>query len=268
MKSEVQILSPRLFFVRSTLRLLAGLAFLSAATTLFAAPAEISGIDKIYLREGPGSEQPAIGVLSAGDPVEILDIEGSWTKVQTSDGKVGYVYHRYVHPRVGEPVAPSGQPKPPGTPPPSSAFYSPRPAVTSPPQAAAVQRPPTAVPQAIVAASPSPVPELSAELAVLRAELADLKQKIQQQQTELSGEQAIPHGTVSSPGSADAPELGGSRAAANDPPPPSPSALSARDQGIGILMIALFSLVVGWVLGSAFGRRGGPRSGRGGRLRF
>ena len=266
--------------MRSTLRLLAGLAFLTAATTLFAAPAEISGIDKIYLREGPGSEQPAIGVLSGGDPVEILDIEGSWTKIQTPDGKVGYVYHRYVQPRFGEPAAPAVPPTSPPTPPPSSAFYSPRPAVISPPQPTAVHRPPTAAPpqatvaarpptpapQATVAAAPAPVPELSAELAVLRAELADLKQKIQEQQIELSGEQAIPHGTVSPAGSRDPSALGGALAA--DPPPPSPSALSARDQGIGILMIALFSLVVGWVLGSAFGRRGGPRSGRGGRLRF
>jgi hypothetical protein len=39
--------------------------------------------------------------------------------------------------------------------------------------------------------------------------------------------------------------------------------VSGRDQAVGVLMIAGFSLVIGWVLGSTFGRRGSrSRSGR------
>ena len=98
-------LTPTLFPVKSTLRLLAIAAILVvAATRVFAAQAEISGIERVYLRAGPGSDQPTLGVLSAGDPVDIIDIEGSWTKVQTPDGKVGFVYHRYVTPRVGDQI--------------------------------------------------------------------------------------------------------------------------------------------------------------------
>ena len=39
---------------------------------------------------------PPLAVLSAGDRVTILGSAGAWTNVQTPDGKVGYVHHRYV----------------------------------------------------------------------------------------------------------------------------------------------------------------------------
>jgi len=92
--------------VRSTLRLLASLVLLvAAATGAFAAQAEISGIDKIYLRSGPGSEQPAIGILSAGDRSTSSTSKARGRRFRTADGKIGYVYHRYVTPRVGEDAA-------------------------------------------------------------------------------------------------------------------------------------------------------------------
>jgi len=91
----------------------------------------------------------------------------------------------------------------------------------------------------------------------LRAELAELKEKIQERQTELANEPSPLSGTAA------ADPLGSPYA------PTAAAPISARDQSIGVLAIALFSLVIGWVLGSTFGRRG-PRSGgrRSGRLRF
>src|SRR5256885_1201049 len=63
-----------------------------------AAQAEITGIERVYLRAGAGPDQAPIGVLNQGERVNIIDIEGSWTKVETADGKVGFVYHLYVVP--------------------------------------------------------------------------------------------------------------------------------------------------------------------------
>jgi uncharacterized protein YgiM (DUF1202 family) len=251
--------------VKSTLRLLASVAFFLAAATLYAAQAEISGIDKIYLRSGPGAEQPAIAILGAGDPVDIIDIEGSWTKVQTPDGKVGYVYHRYVAPRVGAGSGGAVDGRQPGsesmTPPPGAAMTHPA-AIAATTARGALPVRPLAAPAVAAAPAPAPVAEklpsaeLSSELATLRAEIADLKEKIQNRQAELSAEPESPP-----------PSVPDSVAAAVGPTmTPSPAPISARDQAVGVLMIALFSLVIGWVLGSTFGRRG-PRS-RAGRLRF
>ena len=188
--------------------------------------AQIAGIEKVYLRPSPGTDQTPITVLSAGDHVNILDIEGSWAKVETADGKVGYVYHRYVVPWVD------------GAPPPAV----PRPA--APPVAAApspAPPPPSPAPTASEAA-------LSAELAGLRAELAELKDKVQKRAGR--GEEAS--APAATPFASDAPGAAGSA--------------PTSEQGVGVLAVAFFSLLVGWVLGAAFSRRRSRSQRR--RLRF
>lgn len=226
--------------------LLPGLGLL-VATRLLAAPAEIAGIERVYLRAGPGSEQSVIATLSAGDAVNILDIEGSWTKVETRDGRVGFVYHRYVVPKV---AAPSGKP----TTPPSGAVRAP--AVsggdatrTAPVAAAEAIKPaPAAVTPAVTpgAGMPGSGGEIAAEIAGLRAEIADLKQKIQDRSADLAADRPAPVTPSEAP------------AAANPG--------SSREQSVGAVAVALLSLLVGWVLGSAFTRRR-SRSQRS-RLRF
>ncbi len=191
----------------------------------FVGPAEISGIDKVYLRAGPGTDAAPLGVLNGGDQVNILDAEGSWAKVQTRDGTVGFVYHRYVVPRSD---GSSAQVAPETTPPPGNVAVAP------------TEAPPVPSPAETVAA---PKDELSAELADLRAEVADLKQKVQERADQAGEAQAPGGGAISSispvPVSA----------------PAAPPAPSAREQGVGVLAVAFLSLLVGWVLGSAFGRR-------------
>jgi len=188
--------------------------------------AQIAGIEKVYLRPSPGTDQTPITVLNAGDQVNILDIEGSWAKVETADGKVGYVYHRYVVPWVG------------GAPPP----VVPRPAP-----------PPVAAPASPAPPPPAPAPTapdaaLSAELAGLRAELAELKDKVQKR----AGRSEEASGLAATPFAADAPGAAGSA--------------PAPEQGVGVLAVAFFSLLVGWVLGAAFSRRRSRSQRR--RLRF
>jgi hypothetical protein len=206
-------------------RWLASLFLLSTIEhAAFAAPAEISGIDKVYLRAGPGTDAAPLGVLKGGDQVNLLDVEGSWTKVQTRDGTVGFVYHRYVVPR---PDGSSAQGEPQTAGPPSDVAAAP----TAPP--------PVPSPRETVAATKD---ELSTELANLRAEVADLKQKVQERTDQTGDAQAPSGGSI--------PSI--SPAPVGAPVAPAPS---AREQGIGVLAVAMLSLLVGWVLGSAFGRR-------------
>jgi len=221
------------------------LVFAAALTVLVTAEiealaqqAEIAGIEKVYLRPAPGTDQTPIAVLNAGDSVNILDIEGLWTKVETADGKIGYVYHRYV-----VPLAEGGIPA-----------VVPRPVLPSAP--AAVPAPARIVPTSIPAV-PSPVPTtpeaardaVSAELAGLRAELSELKEKVQKRAAE-TGE---------------APDRSVTVSPFDARPAPSPAA-PASEQGMGVVAVAFVFLVIGWVLGAAFNRRRSKSQRR--RLRF
>ena len=209
----------------------AALTFLiTAEIEALAQQAEIAGIEKVYLRPAPGTDQTPLGVLNAGDRVNILDIEGLWTKVETADGKIGYVYHRYV-----VPLAEGGIP----------AVAAPRPVVPSAPAVAAVPAPARIVPTPLPAV-PLPVPTtpeaakdaVSAELAGLRAELSELKERVQKRAVE-TGE---------------APERSVTVSPLDARPAPSPAA-PASEQGMGVVAVAFVFLVIGWVLGAAFNRR-------------
>jgi uncharacterized protein YgiM (DUF1202 family) len=148
--------------MRLVFALLASLAVLVATELVATAePGEISGIDKVYLRSGPSTEGAPLAVLSAGDRVTILGTTGTWTNVQTPDGKVGYVHHRYVVPLsgvAGEPVVEAQMPTqaPASAPTPAAAQPTPEPTTTSDSDA------------------------LSSELADLQAEVSRLKDQVRE----------------------------------------------------------------------------------------
>jgi Bacterial SH3 domain len=231
--------------------LFGALAFFSSRLVALAAPGEIAGIEKVYFRSGPGADQPPIGVLNQGDRVDIIDVEGAWTKIETADGKVGFVYHRYVVPTLEGgstfppvPLATAAPLRPP-PPPPAVAAAPPAPIAAAPPPPPAASAP---------AAAPT-TDQLSTELAGLRAEVSELKQKVQEH-SDGSETQAGGAGIVQpayAPTSADSPNGIGQSA-------------SAREQGVGVLAVAFLSLIVGWVLGSAFSRRRSQSRRR--RIRF
>ena len=197
--------------------------------------AEIAGIDKVYLRPAPGTDQTPLGVLSVGDRVNILDIEGSWTKIETSDGKVGYVYHRYVVP-LSEGGIPASAPPTPAAPPTPRAFGLPP---ATPRAAGAPLTVPTSAPLPLAtlqAAQPSmqatPDP-LQAELSTLRSELTELREKVQKRAAEAPGAAATPAAV----------ETAHTQQGSSEP-------------GMSVLAVAFVFLLIGWVLGAAFhGRR-------------
>lgn len=210
----------------TTLRWFAGLIFVVAAgSAIRAQEAEITGVDRVYLRDGPGTDRPNLGVLNAGDRVQVLGSEGSWTKVETREGKVGFVYHRYVSEQA-KAAAANGSPQDVAAVEETSAAPAPASEPSAPPGA------------------PAPIApdDISVEIANLRSEIADLKQKIQERSTEAY---TTPPNEAAPAGS---PTMGAAASVGF-------VARSGRDQSAGVLVVALLSLLVGWVLGSAFTRR-------------
>lgn len=203
--------------------------------------AEIGGIPKVYVREGAGTEFGTIATLDAGDPVDILDVEGSWTKIQTRDGKVGFVYHKYVVPRVATPTNAATMP---ALEPTRSMPYTSVVAPAAPP-GPAVAAPAVAAPSTVVE-EPPPAPAapprdgLTVEVSRLRSEIADLKREIQDRAVEMEDARSTQsaRGIVSP-----IPATG------------APSSMTASEQSAGALAVGFLALLVGWVLGSAFTRR-------------
>ncbi|MGH7859321.1 MAG: SH3 domain-containing protein, partial [Candidatus Binatia bacterium] len=61
-----------------------------------AAPARISGAPLVYVRSGPGPDHQPVRILSEGDTVEKLEDLGSWTRIETPKGEIGFVYSSFV----------------------------------------------------------------------------------------------------------------------------------------------------------------------------
>jgi uncharacterized protein YgiM (DUF1202 family) len=203
--------------MRRVLALLASLAALVATELVaLAEPGEISGIDKVYLRSGPSTEGDPLGVLSAGDRVTILGSAGAWTNVQTQDGKVGYVHHRYVVPLTGVDAETVAE-LPATTPPPVSALS---------PVAVLPTPEPTTAPASDA---------LSTDLANLQIEVSRLKDQVREYKQR----------------AAEPPPIAAAQPRGAQPPTPT----AAGDQAIGVLAVAGLSLLVGWFLGSVFSRR-------------
>jgi len=209
--------------MRRVLALLAGLAVLVATElAALAEDGEISGIDRVYLRSGPSTDGAPLGVLSAGDRVTILGNTGAWTNVQTPDGKVGYVHHRYVVPITGSAAESVAEMQ----------AQAPTPPVSAPTPAAAQPTPEPTMTSANDA--------LSSELANLQAEVSQLKDQVREYKERVAEAPPVPAAVPR----ATEPRTG-----------PSPAAPSARDQAVGVLGVAGLSLLVGWFLGSVFSRR-------------
>ena len=214
---------------RSRTPLFTSLGFVVAAgLAAWAQDAEIGGIERVYLRDGPGSDRPALGVLDSGDRVRIVGSEGSWIKVETQNGRVGFVYRRYVR-TPGDAGSPEEAPE--------------DRAIAAVPAADE-----SAPPEDAGSASPTPsetgtADDIAAEISSLRGEIADLKEKIQEPSSEVyatRGDEAA--GPSGSPAASAASPVGF-------------GAHTVRDQNAGVLVVALLALLVGWVLGSAFTRR-------------
>lgn len=82
--------------------LLASLLSLPALLALTAPPALaaeqgwIKGDITLNLRTGGGTEYRIIGTVATGDPVKVLLRGEDWTRIETQDGKIGWIPGGYV----------------------------------------------------------------------------------------------------------------------------------------------------------------------------
>lgn len=56
----------------------------------------VRGDLRLNLRTGGGNEYRILGTLATGDPVKVLDKGTDWSRVETADGKVGWIPAGYV----------------------------------------------------------------------------------------------------------------------------------------------------------------------------
>lgn len=74
---------------------LLGLA-LGASSAGAAEQGWVRGDLRLNLRSGGGNEYRILGTLATGDQVKVLDKGTDWTRVETADGKVGWIPAGYV----------------------------------------------------------------------------------------------------------------------------------------------------------------------------
>lgn len=81
-------------------------AIAALALTLIGAIASVAAAEqgwvhgqlRLNLRTGAGNEYRIIGTVATGDAVQVLHKAEDWTRIQTADGKVGWIPGGYVEP--------------------------------------------------------------------------------------------------------------------------------------------------------------------------
>ncbi len=56
----------------------------------------VSGVTKITMRTGPGTEHKIVVMLTSGSKLEIMEYQKDWSQVRTDRGKTGWVLSRFL----------------------------------------------------------------------------------------------------------------------------------------------------------------------------
>ncbi len=56
----------------------------------------VSGVTKITMRTGPGTEHKIVVMLTSGSKLEIMEYQKDWSMVRTDRGKTGWVLSRFL----------------------------------------------------------------------------------------------------------------------------------------------------------------------------
>ncbi len=76
--------------------LMAGLLILGLTAPGYAKDIYVSGVTKITMRTGPGTEHKIVAMLTSGTKLEIVEFQRDWSMVRTSGGKQGWVLSRFL----------------------------------------------------------------------------------------------------------------------------------------------------------------------------
>lgn len=86
------------FALGALLAVVVGVAGLAPSPARAAEQGWIKSDLKLNLRTGGGNEYRIIGTVSSGDPVKVLLRGEEWTRIETQDGKIGWIPGGYVEP--------------------------------------------------------------------------------------------------------------------------------------------------------------------------
>ncbi len=221
--------------------------------------AVVTGTKRVFVRRGPGLEFPPFATLTNGTAVDIQEMQGEWARITTVGGQVGYVNSTFLAlPGEGErssatPAAPAAGAAPARSE--TAAFR----AVNERNKAleaevrslqqeleAIKSRPettPAAAPAAVTPAGSTDVAQLQGQLARLTTAVEGLQRGLAD--TRLAAEPAAGTTTSTTPTTSEG----------------APHSVSSTAILVGVLALGL-----GWLMGSAFGRR--QERGRRSRVRF
>lgn len=59
-------------------------------------PAVVEGTTKLFIRRGPGREFPPFATLTGGSKVQLHEKRGTWSRITTASGQVGYVHSKFL----------------------------------------------------------------------------------------------------------------------------------------------------------------------------
>ncbi len=81
------------------------LLFILIATFIFIYPCSaddiyVTGVTKITMRTGPGTEHKIVSMLKSGTKLEILEYQKDWSHVKAKDGIDGWVLSRFLTEKV------------------------------------------------------------------------------------------------------------------------------------------------------------------------
>lgn len=207
----------------------------------------VTGAERVYVRRGPGTEFPPFGTLPQGTKVEVQEMTGEWSRVVTPRGEVGYMHSNFLAPegeasrRAAE--TPSAGAAPAGADAAALAALTER-NKSLEAQLSALQEELSAAKSRASEPPPAPAtPALAPDAEALHAQLERLATAVEAIDRRLDDGAGRGGATASTP-------LQGK------PPMVSPTAW----------LLGGFGLLVGWLLGAAYGRN--QERGRRSRIRF
>jgi len=226
-------------------------------------PAVVEGTSQLFIRRGPGREFPPFATLTGGSQVQLQERHGTWARVTTASGQVGYVHSKYLRVlKADTPVAAPAPPTAPVTTAPTPATAAPTPAAGSPTRT--TRSASTSTPQRVVerateraTASPTASAEVTSTPAAtetpgtvakklrganVEVEIGRLSEAVEALNRRLDQRFPLPE-------------------AGNVPAPEPDSGVSG-----GAILLSLAGVVVGWLLGSTYQRN--KERGRRSRIRL
>jgi hypothetical protein len=221
----------------------------------------VTGAERVFVRRGPGTEFPPFASLARGSVVEVQEMQGEWSRVKTASGQVGYMHSNFLalpnEAGTGagavrsQPSGPAPTPAPALVPPPAvrsdsaalNALAEKNKALEA--QVGALQEELTALKNRPTQPAPTAAPAASGDSEDLRAELKRLTAAVEGLQSRVGG------GVSSS-----APPAGDAV----------PAEATERSVPSAALLLGAVGLLLGWLLGAAYGRS--QERGRRSRIRF